>query len=114
MIRVHLGPMRTMLAAVLKGVLQGQADMEIVGCSAPDDDGLEQAYANAANVIVIEKRAQPTSLGALIAEPLLGFVAIAGDGLGGTTVHLARDTIRLWPDANAALADAIRQVAARR
>jgi len=105
-----------MLAAVVSGMLVQEQDMEIVGVSEPDRDAVQQARANAADVVILQDGAEalPTSLGALAAQPPLGFVAINDDGLDGATIRVIRDSIRFEPDDAGALAEAVRDVAARR
>jgi len=111
-IRIHLGPMPTMLRSILGDLLRQHPDMVVVGESAPSEDSLKTARDERADLLITEDGAggSGTCLDAILKGPRLGIVALSADGRRASAVNLVRQPI-LDDEEQQSLADAIRRIA---
>lgn len=113
-IRIQLGPMPTMLSAIIGDLVEAEADMTVVGRCEDGEEALHSARANGADMIITEQAscASGTCLEALLSGPPLEVFAIASDGQGGDAVSVARRPVSLG-EAPGALAAALRTIGGR-
>ena len=112
-IRVHFGPMPSMLRAIIGDLLGEEPDIVIVGNSSPgNDDCLRAAREQKAEIIIAQDALDggTTCLDLILADPPLGVLAVAGDGRSAAGVSLARAPVSLEAGSSSGLADAIRRL----
>jgi DNA-binding NarL/FixJ family response regulator len=113
-IRIHLGHMPAMLRRIVSDLLSAEPDFIVVGSSRPDEDPLVRARQELADMVITEDRSGsgPSTLDLIISGPPISIFAIASHGQTAAAVDLVRRPINLDTGRKAALADAIRSVAA--
>jgi hypothetical protein len=105
--------MPTMLCSIVSDLLRQEPDMVVVGRSEIDQDALQAACDQHADVLITQDRdgEASTSLDAILRGPLLGIFALSADGRNAAAVNLVRHPVSLNHDQNHRLADAIRRIA---
>ena len=113
-VRIHLGPMPPMRRRIVCDLLSAEPDLVVVGSSGADEEPLEQARRQLADMMIMEdRRADGTStLDLIISGPLVSIFAIAPDGQTAAAVDFIRRPINLDTGRKAAFADAIRSLGA--
>jgi hypothetical protein len=105
-----------MLRAIVDDLLAREADLVVTGASDSGEDPLIRAREEQADMLITQDGGErgSTCLEAILAGPPLSVIAIAPGGREAAAVSLVRRSIDIESGADAAFADAIRRVAARR
>ncbi len=111
-IRIHLGPMPTMLSAIVGDLLRREPDMLVCGADGGVDP-LKTARDQGADVLITQDGASAagSSLETILQGSGLGICALSPDGQSASAVSLVRRPVALDDGGGFALADAIRRIA---
>ena len=111
-IRIHLGPMPTMLRTIVSDLLRREPDMVLVARSDGGPDALQGAYQQGADILITQEGAGDSAgcLETILQSHALGICALSADGRSASAVNLRRHPVS-FDDDRFELADAVRRIA---
>ena len=111
-IRIHLGPMPTMLRTIVSDLLRQEPDMVLVARPESGQDAMRKAREHSADILITQEGASErgSCLETILLSDGLGICALSADGRSASAVNLARRPIA-FDDDRFALADVLRRIA---